>query len=161
MKSLYIKQKFFKILDHYPITDENGQTIYQVDQEFRFIGNTVHVSNANGQHIFTIDRVVLTLLPKFIVQFANGQEISIQSNFTLFHRDIDIDPDNLGLNVSGDFWDHEFSLIQRGRTVGTISKKWLTFADTYRLDIYDDSLQDVFIAVVIAVDRLIDESNNN
>ncbi len=45
MKSLYIQQKFFKILDHYPpITDENGQTIYQVDQEFNPIGHTVHVS---------------------------------------------------------------------------------------------------------------------
>ena len=160
MKSLFIQQKVFKILDHYPITDEDGQTIYQVDQAFRLIGNTVHVSNANGNHLFTIDRVVLTLLPKFIVTFADGREISIKSNLTLFHRDIDIDPDHLGLNVAGDFWDHNYTLSQRGTTVGSISKEWLTFADCYRLDIYDESLQDVFIAVVIAVDRLIDESRN-
>lgn len=112
MKSLYIQQKFFKILDHYPpITDENGQTIYQVDQEFNPIGHTVHVSAPNGNHLFTVDRVVLTLLPKFMVRFANGKEISIQSNFSLLHRDIDIDPEHLGLNVMGDFWGgHEYTL---------------------------------------------------
>ncbi|HPL81087.1 MAG TPA: LURP-one-related family protein [Anaerolineaceae bacterium] len=158
MKSLYIQQKVFKILDHYPITDENGQTIYQVDQEFNPLGHTVHVSAPNGNHLFTVDRVVLTLLPKFVVTFANGKEISIQSNFSLLYRDIDIDPENLGLNVMGDFWEHEYTLTQRGNKVGSISKEWLTLADNYRLDIFDESLQDLFVAVVIAIDCLLDES---
>ena len=158
MKSLYIQQKVFKILDHYPITDENGQTIYQVDQEFNPLGHTVHVSAPNGNHLFTVDRVVLTLLPKFMVRFANGKEISIQSNFSLLHRDIDIDPEHLGLNVMGDFWGHEYTLTQRGNTVGSISKEWLSLTDNYRLDIFDETLRDLFVAVVIAIDCLLDES---
>lgn len=161
MKSLYIKHKVFKITDHYPITDEHGNPVYQVDQEFRFIGNTVHVSSPDGRHLFTVDRTLLTLLPKFVVQFANGQEISIQSNFTLFHRDIDIDPENLGLNLQGDFWGHEYTLSQRDTIVGNISKKWLTWGDTYQLNIYNEELQDLFVAIVIAVDHLIDASRNN
>ena len=158
MKSLFIQQKAFKILDHYPITDEKGNTLYQVDQELNFIGHTVHVSDPNGLHLFTVDRVVLTLLPRFVVTFADGKEISIESNLSLLGRDIDIDPDHLGLNVLGDFWGHEYTLTQRGNTVGSISKEWLTFGDSYRLDIIDESLQDVFVAVVIAIDCLIDES---
>lgn len=161
MKSLYIKQKVFKITDHYPITDEHGNIVYQVDQDFRLVGNTVHVSSADGRHLFTIDKVILSLLPKFTVQFANGQEIAIKSNFTLFHRDIDIDPDHLGLNLKGDFWGHEYTLSQSGRIVGSISKKWLTWGDTYQLDIHDEELEELFVAVVIAVDHLIDMARSS
>ena len=44
MYELYIKQKVFKITDHYEVMDSNQNPVYRVDQDFRLVGNTVHVS---------------------------------------------------------------------------------------------------------------------
>lgn len=38
MYQLYIKQKVFKITDHYQIIDNNGIPRYQVDQDFKLKG---------------------------------------------------------------------------------------------------------------------------
>lgn len=158
MKSLFIKQKFLKITDHYPINDETGKTIYKVDQDFNLIGNTVHVSTPNGQRLFTVNRKVVSFMPKFIVEFANGQTMDIKSNFSLFRQNIDIISKSYFLTLEGDFLGRKYTISHRGQFVGKITRKLLTFRDTYRLDILDETLQDVIVAVAIAVDRIIDEA---
>lgn len=159
MSKLYIQQKVFKLLDHYPVTDENEQVVYQVDQEFRWFGHAVKVSDAQGQALFTIERELLTLLPRFKVQFSEGRSLSIKSRFSLFRHDIDIDPEDLGLNLLGNFTSHEFSLSQRGRAIGSIKKAWFSWGDAYELTVEDESLEMLFVAVVIAVDSLLDAAS--
>ncbi|MDI9469179.1 MAG: LURP-one-related family protein [Bacillota bacterium] len=160
MRQLYIRQKVFKILDHYAVTDAAGVPVYQVDQEFRFFGHTVHVTTPAGQPLFTINREIFTLLPRFVVDFANGRSISIRSRFTLIRRHIDIDPEDLGLELRGDFFSLNFSLYQKGNLVGSIHKAWPTLSDQYELVIHDESMELLFVAVVIALDRLLDEARN-
>lgn len=64
MKKLYIKQKVFKLTDHYPVLNENQEKVYQVDQDFKLIGNRVHVSDSQGNEIFVIDKKIFSLLPQ-------------------------------------------------------------------------------------------------
>ncbi len=161
MRTLYIKQKVFKITDHYPITDENGNTRYYVDQDFRLIGHTVHVSKADGSRLFTVDRELLRLLPRYVVRFTNGQEITLKSNFTLFRRSIDIYSSRFSLRLEGDFFDLRFAVYNGSNQIGSIKRAWLSWGDAYQLQIYDESFEEIFIAIVIAVDRLIDESQSN
>lgn len=161
MKQLYIKQKVFKITDHYPITDSSGVVHYYVDQDFRFIGHTVHLSRADGSHVFTIDRQIFRLLPRYLVHFANGQSLTIQSHLSFFVRRISIAPESAQLRLEGDFFDYNFTVYQGSRRVGHIRKAWFSWGDSYELNIYEESLEELFIAIVIAVDRLKDEAQNN
>lgn len=161
MRQLFIKQKVFKITDHYPITDQNGQIYYYVDQDFRFIGHTVHVSSPDGNRLFTVDRQLFKLLPRYVVHFTNGTTITLKSNLTFFRRSIDIFSDQFSLRLEGDFFDHSFTVYNAADRIGSIRKAWLAWGDSYELQIFDERFETVFIAVVIAVDRLIDESQNN
>lgn len=104
MKKLYIKQAVFKITDHYDIYDENEEIVYHVDQDFRIIGNTVHVFDANDREIFVIDRVIFSLLPKFVIHFFDERrDITIQSKLSLFLRQMEIDPKHLCLHLRATF----------------------------------------------------------
>lgn len=161
MKQLFIKQKVFKITDHYPITDASGNAHYYVDQDFRLIGHTVHVSRSNGQRSFTIDRELFRLLPRYNVHFSNGNSIRLQSHLSFLRRRISIAPESSNLRLEGDFLDLNFSVYRGATLIGRIHKVWLTWGDTYELDIYDEQYEELFIAVVIAVDRLKDEASNN
>lgn len=84
MEKLYIKQKVFKITDHYAVIDENNNEIYYVDQDFKLFGNTVHVSDRNDNELFTINKVILTWLPKYNIEFTDGRLIEIKENFAFF-----------------------------------------------------------------------------
>lgn len=161
MRQLYIRQKVFKITDKYPITDGEGRIFYHVDQDFRLIGHTVHVFRADGSRLFTIDRQLFKLLPQYVVSFEDGNSITLKSRFTFFRRAIDIDPDRLGLRLEGDFIDHNFSVYRGSQLIGSIHKAWLSWGDNYELRIFEETYEALFIAIVIAVDRLIDEAQSN
>ncbi|WP_308533961.1 LURP-one-related family protein [uncultured Peptoniphilus sp.] len=103
MQKLYIKQKVFKITDHYPILDEEENTLYFVDQDFTLIGKTVHVSDRDENEIFVINKKILTWLPEYHISYANGQEVIIKSNFTFFKDSMNIISQDYDLSVKGDF----------------------------------------------------------
>lgn len=158
---LYIKQKVFKITDHYPVLDENQNVVYQVDQDFKIIGNRVRVSNPNGQEIFVVEKEILTFFPKYTVLFHDGREIYIKSRMEFFKKKIDIEQDGQELYLEGDWFDFEFTIYRNSEAIGRISREILTWGDTYQLDVYDQKYQELVLALTIAVDCIKDTQQNN
>ena len=145
MKKLYIQQAVFKITDHYPIVNENEETVYYVDQEF----------------VFTIERGFAFLLPVYTITFATGETIKIHTNFTLFRHSFDIEIEDFTLSVDGDFFAHNYSLYGADTELASINKRWFTWGDAYEITIYDETFMDLSVAVLIAVDELIDTRSKN
>lgn len=156
MKQLYIKQKVFKITDHYPITDEEGTPVYQVDEDFRFFKKMFRVTRPDGSPAFSIEKQITFLRPLFAVSFPDGRELEIRSRFTFLKKVIDIGPESEGLILRGDFWNHSFQVLRFERRIGEIRKKWLSWGDSYELDIEDPHYEELFLAVVLAVDAILD-----
>lgn len=161
MKKLYLRQKIFKITDHYPILNSDEQVEYYVDQDFKFVGLTVHVSDPNRHHLFTVNRKIISLLPKHWVDFADGSSLWLHSRFKLFGTKIDIEPYDLGFTVEGDFFSLNYEVKRFGETVATINRPFFSWSDRYELTILDESLQDLIVAIVITVDAIKDASENN
>lgn len=161
MRKLYIRQKVFKLTDHYPITDDAGNTVYKVDQNFRWIGFHVELSRPDGSRIFTIERELLTLLPRFNVTFADGRVLTFKKEFTFFKMAIDILPHDFGLSIRGKFWAHDFDLLLGNEVIGHIEKAYLTFGDVYELTVFDPAYEEVLIASMITVDAILDAAQQN
>lgn len=160
MKKLYITQKVFKITDHYPILNANQETVYQVDQDFKLIGNTVHVKDDNDRALFTVNKEVFTILPKYDVAFTDGRSITLKSRFTLFKKAIDVHMDGHNLLLEGDFFDYNFRLLDNGHIVGSIEKAFLAWGDTYEITVHDESKEEMLVAIMIAVDCIKDSEQN-
>ncbi len=156
MGNLYIKQKVFKITDHYPVLDEDQRVVYQVDQDFKFIGNTVRVSDAQGREVFVIDKEVFTFLPKYTVQFHDGKQVFVKSRVEFFKKKIDIDYLGHELFLEGDWLDFQFSIRNGSKEIGRITREFLTWGDTYQLNVLDKDYQDLIVALTIAVDCIKD-----
>lgn len=161
MRKLYIQQAVFKITDHYPIFNEKEESVYHVDQEFQFVGKFYNVTNAKGDLVFTIERGFTFLLPIYTITFATGETIKIRTNFTFFRHSFDIEIEDFTLYVEGDFFAHNYSLYSEGAELASINKKWLTWGDIYEITIYDETFMDLSVAVLIAVDELIDTQSKN
>ncbi len=161
MKKLYVKQKVFKLTDHYPVFDDAQEPVYQVDEEFKIIGKTVHVSDKDGRTAFVIERELFTLLPRFVIRFANGEELTLQSRFTLFHKKIDVLPDEEDIRLEGSFFDYSFKIYRRDEQIGEIERAFLAWGDSFEITVYDEQYQALVVAMMIAVDALIDADQKN
>ena len=161
MRKLYVKQKVFKITDHYFIFDEDKTPVYKVDQDFKLIGNTVHVSTPQENEIFVVNKVVLSLLPKYEVNFRDGRNVELKSRLAFLRKQIDVLPEDMGITLEGDIFDYNFSINKDGNEIGRIRKEILAWGDTYEISVYNERYQDLIIALMIAVDCIKDSQSNS
>ena len=166
MKKYYFKEKFFKIIDHYPILDENGKKEFFVDQKIKLIGYKVTVSDKNHEEIFSTDRAFKPFLPTYRVDFTDKDKASmkIKANLSIFRKSIDVIMDNDRINLSGNFFDYEFKIRYRGETIGEVTKKILSITDQYELTVYDDNYSQELISLCLCLNNIKDmelESSRN
>lgn len=161
MRKLYVKQKVFKITDHYFIFDEDKTPVYKVDQDFKLIGNTVHVSTPQENEIFVVNKVVLSLLPKYEVNFKDGRNVELKSRLAFLRKQIDVLPEDMGITLEGDIFDYNFSINKDGNEIGRIRKEILAWGDTYEIIVFNERYQDLIIALMIAVDCIKDSQSNS
>lgn len=157
---LYLKQKVFKFLDHYDVYDEEQNVIFTVNQKFRFLGFHADVIAKEGFSSFEIDKEVFRFLPKYILTFEDGEQIILNFRFSLLKRKIDVESTFGNLFVRGSYWDLDFDVLKEQEVIATISKKWLSWGDTYEVDIYDEKYASEVLGIVIAIDSQKDIERN-
>lgn len=160
MYKLYIKQKVFKITDHYPIFNEAREEVYQVDQDFKLIGNRIRVAKKDGTKSFVLNKLLFRIPPQYEVVFNDGKSFLIKQNFRLFKKDIDLISDDYNLELTGNLWDLNFDVKYQGKVVGHIDKIWLAWGDTYEITVFDPSFEEELVALFIAVDAIKDDERD-
>ncbi|MFM1524688.1 MULTISPECIES: LURP-one-related/scramblase family protein [Helcococcus] len=156
MKKLYIKQKVFKITDHYEVFDDNQIAVYRVDQDFKFWGNAINVTKLNGSGSFTIKRGIVFFLANYDVDFSDGKNFNIKQDFAFFRKKLKIISDDYDLNLLGDLFSFDFNVYNGDKLVGNIYRKVLTWRDTFVIEVIDENFEDELLALLIAIDDLID-----
>lgn len=150
MKTFSIKQKFWSWGGKFEIFDEVGIPTYQVEGSvFKWLKEFT-VSRTDGTPVSKIKNEFSLILPRFTVTMADGSQFTIQKEFTWFKDRYTIS--GFGLDVQGDWWDMNFSILRNGATVATISQEWLTLTSTYHVTVYEEELQDLVMTLVIAID---------
>ena len=147
---LYLKQKVFSWRSRFTVKNEQGSDRYSVAGEIISLGHRLHVYNANGSHAALIRQKLMTLMPQFIVEI-NGHEVCrIIKEFTFFKQSYRIE--GLPWHLHGDFWAHEYALMEGNRTAMRLSKKWFTWGDSYELYITNPKNELLCLCVALAVD---------
>ena len=65
------------------------------------------------------------------------------------------------IKVEGNWWDMDFEVSQKGRKVAEIHKRWISWGDSYEITILNDSLEELIVSLVIAIDCVKDDENSN
>jgi uncharacterized protein YxjI len=146
---LYIKQKVFSWVDKFTVKDETGQDKYFVEGEFSF-GKKLHVYDAAGAERAFIQQKLLSFKPRYFV-FVNGAQVAeIVKEITLLRPKYSVG--GLDWEINGDFWAHDYEIIQQSRTIVRIHKEWMTWGDCYEMDIADERDEIRALSVVLAID---------
>lgn len=151
---LYIKQKVFSFRDRFTVKDEYGNDRYFVEGEFLSFGKKLHIYNMYNDEVAFVRQKLMTFMPKFTVEIGSRQIAEIVKEFTFFKPKYYVD--GLGWDVKGDFFSHDYEIISNGRVIVSIHKQWMSWGDTFELDIDNASDEVVALAVVLAIDAVID-----
>ncbi|WP_203340362.1 LURP-one-related/scramblase family protein [Planococcus beijingensis] len=150
MNELYIKQKVFSLSGKFTVKDKQQQDVYYVEGSFMQIPKTFSIMNMARAEVALITKKTFSFLPKFFVE-VNGQErLTIQKEFSLLKARYTID--GTGIEVRGNWWDMDFQILQNGEVIGQVNKEWFSWGDSYKVQILNDEMEEVVIAIVVAID---------
>ena len=146
---LYIKQKVFSWTDKFTVTDENNVPVYTVAGKFFSVGKQLYVYDAAGTEVAQIKQKVLSFMQRFFVTQADGKEYDVQQKFSFLKPKFQIN--GLEWRIEGDFWAHNYYVMNGDAVVLAVHKKWMSWGDSYELDINSgvDPVTALSIALVL------------
>ncbi|MDN7242526.1 LURP-one-related family protein [Planococcus sp. N028] len=150
MKHFYMKQKVFSLSGKFTVKDQQENDAYYVEGSFMQIPKTFSIMNTKRESVALITKKVFSLLPKFFVE-VNGREVlTITKEFSFFKARYAIDA--AGIEVHGNWWDMDFQVLQHGEVIGKVNKEWFTWGDSYKVQVLNEEIEAIVIALVVAID---------
>lgn len=150
MKQLYIKQKVFSLSEKFTVKDEQGQDQYFVEGSFFRIPKTFSIFDSGRQEIGVITKKTFSFLPTFFVGVDGKEEVVIKKELTFLKPRYAIEAE--GIDVQGNWWEMTFDILRHGEVIGSVRKEWLTWGDTYQVNILDETMEHLVVSLVIAID---------
>ncbi|HEY8597160.1 MAG TPA: LURP-one-related family protein [Thermomicrobiales bacterium] len=149
-----IRERFFRFGDDATITDESGNLVLQVDGKVITLRDRLVLRDPAGQEVAEVYRRLIALRPTYEIKIKGGETATVRKHFFTPFRDrftIDIPgPDDLEL--SGNLFDHEFTIRRGDQVVATASKRWFSMRDTYAVEIADGQDHLLILASVLALE---------
>ena len=155
---LYIKEHVFTGGDKFTVKDASGNDKYIVEGEVFTWGKKLHVYDMHGYEVAFIKQELFTFLPTYNVYCGERHVAEIRKEFSFLFPRYSID--GLGWEIEGRFMAHDYEITQSGRSIVTISKEWMTWGDSYELDIADPANEIIALAVVLTIDCVVEQQNN-
>jgi uncharacterized protein YxjI len=140
------------------VLDHNGREKYFVEGEVFSWGKKLHVKDAYGREVAFIKQELLTFLPCYTVYVGGRETARVRKEFSFFLPRYTVD--GPGWEVTGHIWEHDYEITQNGRTVVSISKEWMTWGDSYELEIANPADEIAALAVVLTIDCVREQQNS-
>ncbi len=156
---LYIKQKVFTIKDKFTVKNEAGNDKYFVEGKLLSLGKKFYIYNMEKEEVAYIEQKLMNLMPKFFV-YVKGEKIAeIHKKFSFLKPKYEIVGKNWVTN--GDLWAHEYNItdMDSGNQIASMHKEWMTWGDSYMLDIVDEKHEISIMALILAIDAVMATKN--
>jgi uncharacterized protein YxjI len=158
-----IRERFFRLGEDSDITDEQGQPVYHVDGKVLTLHDTLIVRDLAGTEAARVQRQLVALRPTYHIT-RQGQEVAEvrKKLFSPFVDRFTIDipgPDDL--SMTGDLFEHEYTITRGDQVVATVSKHWLSLTDTYGVDIAPGEDDLLILTSLLALDLAEDREHRD
>ena len=148
---LLIKQRVFSWTDTFDIYDSDGSPLFFVRGKLLSLGHTLMVYDHEKKEIGCVRQRLLTFTPAFEFECFGQRLGAIRKEITLFRPSYRLD--YRGWRVQGDVFGWNYDVEDgNGNAVMTIRKEWLSWGDTYVIDIDDDYETVPGLLIVLAID---------
>ena len=158
---LYIKQKVFTIADRSEIFDENKQSIFFVEAKLFSLGAKITMYDKEQQEVYRIEQKLFRLLSEYHIYNGASLIAIIKRKLSLLRPKLSIQSDYGSFEIIGNFIGMNFAITHNEQTIGSIKKAWLSWGDSYELQVDDQKNAALFCALTIAIDHCLFNQNHN
>ena len=151
---LYMKQKVFSWKDRFTVWDAWGEEKYFVEGKVLSIGKKLTITDRLGREAAFIHQKVLSFMPRFFVDVDGAEAAEITKKISLFKPKYVVK--GPGWEVQGSVFEHDYQITDGGTPVVRIHKKWMSWGDTFELDVAPGTDEVLALAVVLAIDAVLD-----
>ncbi|MFI5915269.1 LURP-one-related/scramblase family protein [Dactylosporangium sp. NPDC051541] len=149
-----IKERFFDVGDDFDVTDDHGRKVLHVDGKVLSVRDKLVIEDPSGNEVASVHRKLIALRPTYQIEIGGEEAAEVKKKlFTPFREKFTIDvpgPDDL--TMSGDLFDHEFTVERGDREVASVSKRWLSIRDSYAVNIADGENHLLILCAVLALE---------
>lgn len=156
---LYIKQRIFSLGDKYDIYDSNNNVVFDVESELFTIGAKLHLLDTSGNELYYIRRRITFMLARYEIYSMNNLYAVVSQEFSFFKSKLVVESSYGDFEINGDFMSMDYEITRNGLYFGSVHKKWLSWGDSYELDIPNNEDVAFFCALVIAIDNCLHNEN--
>ena len=149
---LYMKQKVFSWGDKFTVTDESGEVLYTVEGEVPSFGHKLHIYDHRHDEVAFVHQKLFSLRARYFVTVDGQQAAEIVKKITLLHAEYSIN--GPGWEATGNFTDHDYLIKSGEDTVAAMHRKWMSWGDSYEIDVADAADEVLVLAVVLTVDAV-------
>lgn len=150
MKELYMKQKMMSFRGRFTVKDSNEEDVYFVEGSFMQVPKTFTITDRTRQEVAHVTKKTFSFLPTFFVDVNSKEMVTIKKEFTFLKARYSIE--GAGIEIQGNWWDMNFEIMKDGEVIGAVDKKWFTWGDSYRLQLFEEGYEELLVAIVVAID---------
>ena len=152
---LYMQQKVLSLKAKFSILDGSGADKYYIEGKMISLGKKLTIFDTAGNELAHVNQKLASLMPKFNVEIDGKEVASIKKKMGLKPKYIVEGP---GWEVQGDFLSHDYRVVDgSGNTVVDIDKKYMSWGDTFELNIPNEDNEVLALAIVLAIDAVMDK----
>ena len=157
---LALKQKVFSLKEAFTVMNEDGDPIYQVAGKLISVGHKLTVRDMDDQEVAYIHQKALALVPKYFIEIAGGDEVELKGHITLLKPHYTLEAEGGDWEIRGDFLSHEYEMKRGKEVVATVTRQWLSWGDSYLLDVPNDEDAVTALCVMLAIDCVQADTNH-
>lgn len=145
----FIKQRVLSFRSEFDIRSRYGEVLYTARGEMLSFGHRLHLLDGQGREAACIEQRVMAWTPKYEI-FLHGQLLSTLNMKIAFRPRFYVAPQDW--QIEGDFTGHDYSFFQGDWKFAHVDKEWMTWGDSYRLEVEDDNVALLVLCLMLAVD---------
>jgi uncharacterized protein YxjI len=149
-----VREKIFRLGEDNDILNEAGQPALQVDGKVLSLHGLMLVNDLAGTEVGRVSRKLVALRATYEITLAGGVTAEVHQRFTgPFHPKWNLSvAGGAELEIGGNFAGHDFTITENGQTIATISKAWISLADSYGVDIVAGQNDLLLLCSVLALE---------
>lgn len=145
---LYIKQKVFSLRDKFFVANETAENLYQVTGKIFSLGHKLSVQDMAEKEVLAVHQKIFSFLSKYFIEVGEDvveiqRKISVVPHFQV---------KELGWDIKGNILDHDYTITKEEALIATITQKWISWGDSYEIDVVNDADALYALGVVISID---------
>lgn len=160
-RTLYTEMNLHATHQRIDIKDEQGQLLYWTKSAVIAIKGKTEIFDAAENVVANLEKKIVSLHEKHFITMADGRQFTLSNEIFHLFKDV-TNIVELGWQLKGNIIGLNFTLLdQNGEPVAVIGHKMVSLHNRYSIDLYQPQQEQVVVAIVIALQKMIAARQEN